>query len=259
MQHFESVIACCKDNDFSGEAVNPHVAALAGIGRVLWHQGFADQARAKVRESIALAERSRQPANLAQSISMASGLYHELREPENAQGAAERLFEIASKGQLAPSLSFANVSRGWAMAERGRADEGIALIREGLDSLRGRGTSIVPLIALSEAQSRTDRPDAALISIEQALSAAGEQRINLLRARWRRGELFAERGDHVRARDDFRDVIEVALGAPARRHTNCAPRPASRGCSTNRASARRRARCSPKSTTGSPRASTPPI
>ena len=43
-----------------------------------------------------------------------------------------------------------------------------------------------------------------------------------------------------------------------RNRWSCARRRASRGCSRNKAIATRRARCSPRSTTGSPKASTPP-
>jgi adenylate cyclase len=102
------------------------------------------------------------------------------------------------------------------MAERGRTAEGIALIREGIDHFAGRGTSIVPWIALSEAQARAHRMDEAILTIERALSAGGEQRINLLRARWRRAELLLARGDATRAVDDFHEVIEAARRAQSK-------------------------------------------
>ena len=47
----------------------------------------------------------------------------------------------------------------------------------------------------------------AIITIEQAIAAAGEQHSNMPRATWRRGELFMQRGDDARAASDFRDVI----------------------------------------------------
>jgi predicted protein tyrosine phosphatase len=210
MDHFEAVIASYKEVDFVGAVVDPLSSALAATARVLWHLGFADKARAKIDESIAAAERSGQASNLAQTLANASGFYHELRAPDHAQQTAQRLFEIASEKHLTPSIGVACVSRGWVMAERGRADEGIALIREGIDHLAGRGSSIVPLIALSEAQARAGLLDEALATIERGLSLAGEQQINLTRARWRRGELLLARGDDTPAANDFLSVIEVA-------------------------------------------------
>ena len=69
------------------------------------------------------------------------------------------------------------------MAEQGRTDEGIALIRAGLDSLATLGTRLgLPqyLIALSEAQARAGQMEEALATIEQAFSAVGEQQSSCL-------------------------------------------------------------------------------
>jgi hypothetical protein len=46
---------------------------------------------------------------------------------------AERLATLASEQQLPDGVAYASVGRGWAMAEQGRTDEGIALIRAGID------------------------------------------------------------------------------------------------------------------------------
>ena len=56
----------------------------------------------------------------------------------------------------------------------------------------------------------------------------------------------------------FRKAIDIATRQKSRNRGNCARRRASRGCSQSTAGATRRARCSPKSTAGSPKASTPP-
>jgi predicted protein tyrosine phosphatase len=210
IEHSEAVTSSYKEADFVGAVVDPLPPALAAMARTLWHLGFTDQARAKVLESIEVAKRSAQASNLAQALANASGFYHELREPNNAEEVAGRLYKIASEKRLRPSLGVACVCRGWVMAERGRAAEGIALIREGIDHLAGRGNSIVPLIALSEAQARAGLLDDAIVTIELALSRVGEQRINLLRALWRRGELRILCGEATLAHSDFDEVIEIA-------------------------------------------------
>ena len=152
--------------------------------------------------------------------------------------------------------------RGWAMAEQGRTDEGIALIRAGLDSAATLGltaNAATLLRALSEAQARAGQLEEALATIEQAFSAVGEQQISFcLSVLWRRGELHLRRGDETNGGPPISGKRSRLHGASARKHTNCARRPASRDCSRSKASATRRARCSPTSTTGSPKASTPP-
>ena len=100
------------------------------------------------------------------------------------------------------------------MAEQGRTDEGIALIRAGLDSLATLGTRLpltASFIALSEAQVRAGQIEEALAAIEQAFSAVGEQRLYLPYVLWWRGELHLKRGDETRAAGDFREAIAVAL------------------------------------------------
>jgi tetratricopeptide (TPR) repeat protein len=102
---------------------------------------------------------------------------------------------------------------GWAMAEQGRIDEGIALIRAGLDSYLTLGTRLAfsgMFQALSEAQARADQLGEALATIEQAFSAVGEMQIHLPGLLWWRGELHLKRGDETKAAGDFREAIAVA-------------------------------------------------
>ena len=99
------------------------------------------------------------------------------------------------------------------MAEQGRTDEGIALIRAGLDSLATLGTRLpltASFIALSEAQTRAGQIEEALAAIKQAFSAVGEVQIFLPAVLWQRGELHLKRGDETKAAGDFREAIGVA-------------------------------------------------
>ena len=94
------------------------------------------------------------------------------------------------------------------MAEQGRTDEGIALIRAGLQTIR---TDLAPnLLFLSEAQARGGQLEEALATIEQALAAVGEQQTILLLVLWSRGELHLKRGDEIKAAADFRETILLA-------------------------------------------------
>jgi len=100
------------------------------------------------------------------------------------------------------------------MAEQGRTDEGIALIRAGLDSWVTLGersdTQPTLLQALSEAQASAGQLEEALVTIEQAFSAVGEMHLYLPGVLWRRGELHLRRGDETKAAGDFEKAITVA-------------------------------------------------
>ena len=212
MQHLEATIASYNETDWSGDVMNPHTTALSFIGLVLWLLGNADQGRAKIREAISLSE-CLKSLSRAVSLSYASSFYMDLREPGAVREVAERLFTLASEQQLVQLVPSGSVYRGWAMTEQGRIDEGIALIRAGLDSAATHGTRVrLPryLTALSEAQARAGQMEEALATIEQAFSAVGEQQIYLPGVLWWRGELHLKRGDETKAAGDFREAIAVA-------------------------------------------------
>ena len=195
----------------------------AAVGRaphsvmVSWHMGEADQGRAKILESIAMAEHSAEPASVIAPLTYSCMLYRELREPANTLEAAERLFVISRDHQLPGMVAFASVFRGWALAEQGRTDEGIALIHDGQDSMISEGAASTALTALSEALTRAGRLDEALATLEQTVPTARKSAIELLFVLWRRGELHWQRGDETAAETDFREALAIAqrLGSKA--------------------------------------------
>jgi tetratricopeptide (TPR) repeat protein len=218
VQHGDMLLGCAgalvqvEEND-------PEVTrrrAEAGVGRaphsvmVSWHLGEADKGRAQIRESISAAERSNEPASVIAPLTYACMLYRELREPANVLEVAERLLAISREQQLPGMVAFANVSRGWALAEQGRTDEGIALIRDGLDSMISEGAAPTALTALSEALARAGKLEEALATIEQTFATARKSAIELVFVLWRRGEFHLQRGDETAAESDFREALSVA-------------------------------------------------
>jgi len=182
--------------------VDPHVGALLRIGVALWHLGNADQGRAKIREAISLSEGLKRPGNMAFALQAAAAFYVYLREPAHLHEVAERLFTLASELQIPQYVASGSFYRGWAMAEQGRPDEGVALIRTGLDSAAALGlpANAETLRVSSEAQARAGQLEEALATVEQAFSAVGERQIFLPEVLWCRGELHLMRGEETLAR-----------------------------------------------------------
>jgi class 3 adenylate cyclase/tetratricopeptide (TPR) repeat protein len=213
IQHFDAAMASYSETDFSWFPTDPRIQSPLAVGWLSWHLGMADQGRAKIRESISLSERSKKGANLAFSLMYASLFYMDLCEPGNVQEVAERLSTAASEEQHRNYFIVASVCRGWAMAQHGRTDEGIALIRNGLDFAVAHGNRLnnLPLLtALSQAQAGAGQLHEALATIEQAFSAVGEQKIYLPGVLQWRGELRLKRGEEAQAGRDFRDAIAIA-------------------------------------------------
>jgi len=150
---------------------------------------------------------------VALSLLNASSVYMELRDIGILQEVAERLFTLASEQQLVQFVPPGSVYHGWAMAEHDRTDEGIALIRHGVNSAWTLGNRLwLPHLfrVLSEALARAGQLEEALATIEQAFSAVGEQQFYLPFVLWRRGELHLKRGDETKASGDFRETIAIA-------------------------------------------------
>jgi len=102
---------------------------------------------------------------------------------------------------------------GWARAQLGRADEGSALIRQGLAGLAEVGTRLYVtdrLTRLAEAQALDGKLGDASNTIEEALQANPEElyfRPETLRIR---GDLRLELGQAELAETDFREAITLA-------------------------------------------------
>ena len=175
--------------------------------------GMADRGRAQIHDAISLAERLRKPVSLIYALVGACFFYKMLREPGNVQDCAERLFTLASTQQIPDQAAFASIFRGWAMAEQNRTDEGIALIRVGLESYEALGLRLNQAAfwtLFSEAQARAGQWEEALVTIEQAFAAVGEWQIDLFSVLWWRGELQLRRGDETKAAGVFREAIGLA-------------------------------------------------
>jgi predicted ATPase len=109
---------------------------------------------------------------------------------------------------------------GHVRAELGRAADGIALIRAGIDTLVRIGNrSVVPghMTSLAAAQLGAGAIDDALETVEQALNFNPEEAVSRPETLRIRGEVRLKQGDLQQAEDDFRDSIAMprTMGAKA--------------------------------------------
>ena len=114
-------------------------------------------------------------------------------------------------------LACATSLRGWAMAEQGRNEEGIAQIQEGLAASRATGAELMRpyfLCLLAEACMETGRLDDGLSALTEALAAADEHENRTYEAEIHRlkGELLLKQNDSntAEAQSCFERAIEIA-------------------------------------------------
>jgi tetratricopeptide (TPR) repeat protein len=174
----------------------------------LWVLGYAERAEAAYAELQELAARSFDPLSLPMALAFGLALAYCRRDADETEARSLRLVEVATEQKFYAWLFFASFGRGGAATLRGRAEEGIAQIQQGLAIARTFGAMTVygqHLTFLAAAQCAAERFDDGLAVIDEAL---GLSRHAL--ARYHEPELYRLRGVMLRHRGE-RAAAEAAL------------------------------------------------
>jgi class 3 adenylate cyclase/predicted ATPase len=192
---------------------NRYTAAAA-----LWPLGFPEQALAMAREAVSMARELSHPFSLVLALVFAAMIYQHRREAEPAMEHAEAAIAVCAEHRIAPHLGAAgSILRGWAIALRGQAVEGIAEIRDGLAAVQPTGVRIrrpYYLALLAEALAWAGEFEQGLTALSEAAAAVEETGERRWEAEIYRliGELTMARraGDRTEAAACFRRAIDVA-------------------------------------------------
>ncbi|WP_247323609.1 adenylate/guanylate cyclase domain-containing protein [Bradyrhizobium sp. 141] len=192
---------------------NRYTAALT-----LWPLGFPEQALATAREAVRMARGLSHPFSLVLALVFAAMIYQHRREAEPAQEHAETAIAVCAEHGIAPHLAAAgSILRGWAIAARGQAVEGIAEIRGGLAAVEPTGVRIrrpYYLASLAEASAwagEIEQGLTALVEAARVVEETGERRWEAEICRLT-GELTLARrsGDGTEAEGWFQRALDVA-------------------------------------------------
>jgi class 3 adenylate cyclase/tetratricopeptide (TPR) repeat protein len=155
-------------------STDPGVVCLSHASWVLWMLGYPEQALTCSREACALAERLSQPYNLAYALTLASALSMFRREAWRVQEQAEATIALSREQGYARWLAVGIGWRGWALAEQGAVQEGLAQIDQamamGRTDSRAMGLSQVPL-RLAEIYGKAGQAEEGLRVLAEALAA----------------------------------------------------------------------------------------
>ena len=152
---------------------DPGVVCLSFAAWVLWLLGYPDQALQRSHEALTLAQELSHPFSLAYALEFAAKLYHFRREEQAVQERAEALIALSTEQGFAVYLAQGTIRRGWALAEQGRVEEGIAQIRQGLAAYRATGAELwrpYGLALLAEAYGKGGQVEEALTVLAEALA-----------------------------------------------------------------------------------------
>ncbi len=169
--HLEQGIALCD----SRKHRRLRVACLSFMARVLWALGYLDQARQMTQEALALAQELAHPFTSVVTLGIATLLHVARREAPATQERAQAVMTLAAEQGFVDWRAQATVLRGWALAEQGHGEEGIAQIRQGLTAYQATGAELGrPLFLglLADAYGKTGRAEEGLTAVTEALAAA---------------------------------------------------------------------------------------
>ena len=172
---------------------DPGVVCLRYAGFALQVLGYPDQALARSREARALAEALSHPFSLVGEVCSSAFLYRLRRDVRAVQAQAETALDLVSEHALPVWGELAALARGWALAEQGQVEEGIAQMRHALGLMHTVGFYLSGpqhLVLPAEAYGRAGQANEGFGMLEEALATA--QRTG---ERWYEAELYRLNGE----------------------------------------------------------------
>src|SRR5262249_27022145 len=145
---------------------------LCAAAFALWYLGYPDQALKRSHEALTLAQELSHPLSLAFAL-VNVGQFHQLRrERQIVQERVGAALRLSTEQGFPHWLAHRTVLQGWALAEQGQGEEGIAQIRQGLAAQRATGAGLLRpyyLTLLAEAYEKAGQAEEGLSALAQAL------------------------------------------------------------------------------------------
>jgi predicted ATPase len=189
----------------------------------LWHLGYPDQAWARIQEAVTLAHQLAHPFSLTVALGEAAMFHQCRREGPATQERADATLVLATAQGFLHWRARGAVLRGWALAQQGQAQEGLAQITQGLRDYRATGAQLaLPhyLALLAEAYGIMGHPDAGMKVLNEALGLMDHTGVRLWEAELYRlkGALLVQQSaaTHREAATYFQHAMAIAQNQQAK-------------------------------------------
>ncbi len=152
---------------------DPGIVGLGFGALSLWSLGFPDKALARSGEELALASKTTHAFSLAFSLWVAARLHQVRGEVTTVEERVKTMMELSTEQGFLAWIGHGMILRGWALCMRGRGEEGIEQIRQGLAAERGAGADLHRthyLALLAEAYGATGKHEEGLATIDEGLA-----------------------------------------------------------------------------------------
>ncbi|MGD8398793.1 MAG: hypothetical protein PVG11_08040, partial [Anaerolineae bacterium] len=221
-KHLERCIELYDVNRFGELAYrqgqDPGVVAHAFLSRVLWLQGYPEQALDAGRAAVALADEVGHPYSQAMAVMHLATLYSFLRRWPECQRAAGQALQLAEDGGFAMWRANAAIIRGTVLVHQGSIAEGMAAISRGLFVWEATGAGLVAFGAtcMAEACRLEGRREEGLRVLDESLYRSEEAWWQPEQYRLRAELLLLAPGHEAEARDLLLQALDLARSQGAR-------------------------------------------
>jgi len=221
-QHLEQVVALYNPMEHSALAYqqgqDPGVQALAFLSRVLWLQGYPEQALEKCQEALQLANELNHPYSCTIAVLHASTLRAWIRWWPECQEHAENALVLARQGAFKMREANGAVLHGMALVHQGYTREGLEELNQGLFLWEATGAGLVSYgrTCLAEAYLLAGRREEGLREADEALYPSEEFWWLPEEYRLRAELLLLAPGGEVEAENLLKQAAEMAHHQGAR-------------------------------------------
>jgi predicted ATPase len=195
---------------------DPGVICRCYAAWALWHLGYPNQGLQRISEALTLAEELSHPYSLVFALCIAAMQHQHRREGPATQERVEAAVLRSTEQEFLFWLAWGTILRGWALAEAGQSEEGIAQMRQGLQTWQAIGVEIArpyALARLTEAYGKSAQVDEGLTVLAEALTA-----VHITGERFYEAELHRLRGELL-LQSGIRPPASVVTTPDARHQT----------------------------------------
>ena len=202
--------------------LDPRVSCLTTSGFFLWLLGFPDRAVGRAERAVALATELEHPYSLAYAFYHAGFLHLWRREPDVVADRAAASLRVAETADLPIWRALATCLGGAATSARGRPEEGLRQMADGLNQYEGLRTPPVfwPMIRFMQAAAHVDAgtPEPGFELIDEALTLGGPDGVLAPQFHIVRGDLslLGPGADAAAATASYERAFAVAQSVGAR-------------------------------------------
>jgi predicted ATPase/DNA-binding winged helix-turn-helix (wHTH) protein len=186
------------------------------LARILWLQGYPDQALETARQALAEVIAIDHPVKLCRALLWAFAVFYWNNEADNFEEHVDRVIMVSRRHALDFFQTIGQAVKGVVQAARGQTRDGLALLQDSVERLQRQqyGPQTDFGVQLAETLVAAGQCDEALVSIDRAIARAKHHNFvwempDMLRAR---GEvLISMKGaDLAQAENCFRQSLDLA-------------------------------------------------